>query len=245
MGSSPLTRGAPRTGLSTSAGKGLIPAHAGSTLHVECPVAVGGAHPRSRGEHGGVFVGAAFLSGSSPLTRGALPRCFHQLCRKRLIPAHAGSTSFVGDTPEGWRAHPRSRGEHLGGIHRVFGVKGSSPLTRGALSRLSGITKQRGLIPAHAGSTLFLLLRLFWSRAHPRSRGEHVNEVESLLNLGGSSPLTRGAPRWPGQVEGNQGLIPAHAGSTHTHGAASRAATVGSSPLTRGAQRSGRWHRRR
>ena len=53
--------------------------------------------------------------------------------------------------------------------------RGSSPLTRGALSL-------RG-----AGS--------FLSEAHPRSRGEHVIMAFIEGFKAGSSPLTRGAPR--------------------------------------------------
>ena len=91
---------------------------------------------------------------------------------------------------------------------------GSSPLTRGARSRRPFLRRRRGLIPAHAGSTVVVYATTKFSRAHPRSRGEHRVTHFSNGLVKGSSPLTRGAPNqgpcggWPSR------LIPAHAGST-------------------------------
>ena len=91
-GSSPLTRGKPPPPASPAATPGLIPAHAGKT-------SVGGldatrcrAHPRSRGENASFRRETAFVSGSSPLTRGKLPGKQGLHLRPRLIPAHAGKT---------------------------------------------------------------------------------------------------------------------------------------------------------
>ena len=49
-----------------------------------------------------------------------------------------------------------------------------------------------GLIPAHAGKTMFSMRMAMWLWAHPRSRGEnsHRNSMRSACI--GSSPLTRG-----------------------------------------------------
>ena len=73
-GSSPLTRGKRPASYHPPAIRGLIPAHAGKT-----PILTGSqrstkAHPRSRGENGGVGGGNAVVAGSSPLTRGKLVR---------------------------------------------------------------------------------------------------------------------------------------------------------------------------
>ena len=58
-----------------------------------------------------------------------------------------------------------------------------------------------------------LSLRRF-SRAHPRSRGEHNRIVLTVSRMSGSSPLARGAqPDCAHRIE-NVGLIPARAGST-------------------------------
>ena len=52
-GSSPLTRGAPWTDESVGEKRGLIPAHAGSTILSKACIISPPAHPRSRGEHAG------------------------------------------------------------------------------------------------------------------------------------------------------------------------------------------------
>ena len=71
-----------------------------------------------------------------------------------------------------------------------------------------------GLIPAHAGSTLYHLPASGKQRAHPRSRGEHLSVCRARRCLLGSSPLTRGAHSTFTDTLVGYGLIPAHAGST-------------------------------
>ena len=69
-GSSPLTRGKHPFDAGVGFGCGLIPAHAGKTLHgVVCFFACA-AHPRSRGENHRVGDLRRVGQGSSPLTRG-------------------------------------------------------------------------------------------------------------------------------------------------------------------------------
>ena len=51
LGSSPLTRGAPRLARWYLDHARLIPAHAGSTCSISSAITSAGAHPRSRGEH--------------------------------------------------------------------------------------------------------------------------------------------------------------------------------------------------
>ena len=55
-------------------GRGLIPAHAGKTSMIGSVRDTLGAHPRSRGENQGVGCQLGEVQGSSPLTRGKLPR---------------------------------------------------------------------------------------------------------------------------------------------------------------------------
>ena len=71
-----------------------------------------------------------------------------------------------------------------------------------------------GLIPAHAGSTEIMRRSDPEARAHPRSRGEHAWYNGRKVYTSGSSPLTRGARPSMGVNLVNNGLIPAHAGST-------------------------------
>ena len=213
-GSSPLTRGAQHHHQAQTNVAQLIPAHAGSTATSKTARTSARAHPRSRGEH--VLAGGdvELDGGSSPLTRGALKVECAALCGAGLIPAHAGSTLDPRCPPFGVGAHPRSRGEHtLGSMTKALG-EGSSPLTRGARSSPRWQSPTRGLIPAHAGSTTRKPLgRPAWT-AHPRSRGEHLQDSLPIVRRLGSSPLTRGAQTPLCKPYPAQRLIPAHAGST-------------------------------
>ena len=134
-------------------GAGLIPAHAGKTLPDSTRSTKGGAHPRSRGENRSRPTGRHPDRGSSPLTRGKPLAAVRWGGGHGLIPAHAGKTMQDTTYATVTRAHPRSRGENCK-LDSEFRVnEGSSPLTRGKLSRdfAPGVT--RGLIPAHAGKT--------------------------------------------------------------------------------------------
>ena len=116
-------------------------------------------------------------------------------------------------------------------------------------------TSLSGLIPAHAGSTILAGLMDKALRAHPRSRGEHAIVEGDDFSGAGSSPLTRGALGSTSRDEHQQGLIPAHAGSTavgvdecgvfgahprsrgeHLGSYDNEELLGGSSPLTRGAR---------
>ena len=152
-------------------------------------------------------------------------------------------------------AHPRSRGENASGIECDVLYFGSSPLTRGKHGGHEFRERICRLIPAHAGKTMILLSRRFWRRAHPRSRGENVDDARVFGEYNGSSPLTRGKRASSPTHETAAGLIPAHAGKTDPIGGMacsmrahprSRGENVremrfltpgeGSSPLTRGKQ---------
>mgnify|MGYP000860670119 CR=1 FL=1 len=93
-------------------------------------------------------------------------------------------------------------------------ASGSSPLTRGKLCGLSHSPVKRGLIPAHAGKTSLRNTSRAMYRAHPRSRGENRGVHFRSLTEGGSSPLTRGKPKFLNRRATALGLIPAHAGKT-------------------------------
>ena len=222
----------------------LIPAHAGKT-QVSCAgVRTGWAHPRSRGENTAPDKQVTPETGSSPLTRGKRVQWYRADRRRGLIPAHAGKT---GRTPAGTRttwAHPRSRGENA--VLRGWGdvAEGSSPLTRGKLSRGQHTQPVRGLIPAHAGKTSASGTGMGGPRAHPRSRGENAVARNKVTNNIGSSPLTRGKRIIVFRFRFRLGLIPAHAGKTPgvAHGSTSGS---GSSPLTRGKRNHPRLHQAR
>ena len=149
-----------------------------------------------------------------------------------LIPAHAGKTQRPHRRHHPLSAHPRSRGENVGGRARECCAEGSSPLTRGKLP--FGFRRKPffRLIPAHAGKTLRGGASRCGRRAHPRSRGE--NDVHGAVGegVGGSSPLTRGKRGGGGQATPNGRLIPAHAGKTPPDNTS--APHLGAHPRSRG-----------
>ena len=254
-GSSPLTRGKlhRRGGLKGLAG--LIPAHAGKTHEVAEADKARWAHPRSRGENVDDLGFGFGCRGSSPLTRGKHVHRARAVLAHGLIPAHAGKT--VGRSGQRFRhwAHPRSRGENAGNRRVRAVVGGSSPLTRGKHVITQATSEQTGLIPAHAGKTVYSLHMVLPFGAHPRSRGENSHTPEIVEAIPGSSPLTRGKHHGRARRDLRRGLIPAHAGKTassKSHRPQTRAhprsrgenlstiplrlASMGSSPLTRGKQ---------
>ncbi len=153
------------------------------------------------------------------------------------------------------RDHPRFRGEHDGfrGVKAI--TDGSSPLSRGALGGFGGGHGVLRIIPAFAGSTTPGGDRWLVKQDHPRFRGEHDPLTTTSGNRLGSSPLSRGAPRFRVSLAVCGGIIPAFAGSTSGCSAVCWAVTDhprfrgehlawrveqrgarGSSPLSRGAR---------
>ena len=213
-GSSPLTRGKPAVDGDEGVSRGLIPAHAGKTSQSCSRAARRGAHPRSRGENFCSSIAAACAAGSSPLTRGKQLRVVREPDDDGLIPAHAGKTPHGPTSGRYSGAHPRSRGENPGDAHPDKHTRGSSPLTRGKRVAARVGPADMGLIPAHAGKTVWSTCPSRLSRAHPRSRGENTSVRPLVCRNSGSSPLTRGKPGRPHCLVACRGLIPAHAGKT-------------------------------
>ena len=252
-GSSPLTRGKPLGTIRRHNRHRLIPAHAGKTSQMFFPPTVIRAHPRSRGENSLCPKPQDSPSGSSPLTRGKPYDGIQEHCRIRLIPAHAGKTAYNTPPSHHARAHPRSRGENIGGFIKTSDSSGSSPLTRGKHRRDGDRLRLRRLIPAHAGKTWRQVRHRDRDGAHPRSRGENRDLVTRKSTNDGSSPLTRGKHPTGRRLDMPSRLIPAHAGKTFCASALARdsaahprsrgengglsalaGAELGSSPLTRG-----------
>ena len=93
---------------------------------------------------------------------------------------------------------------------------GSSPLTRGKQSMMRFTVRTLRLIPAHAGKTFHPRASPPPGSAHPRSRGENVEDAQAGDLVCGSSPLTRGKQGRPMPDNMEDRLIPAHAGKTAT-----------------------------
>ena len=73
-----------------------------------------------------------------------------------------------------------------------------------------------GLIPAHAGKTIYRDFHYLGRWAHPRACGENSQPVEGIQCLPGSSPRMRGKRKSHASTGPPGGLIPAHAGKTHS-----------------------------
>ena len=151
--------------------------------------------------------------------------------------------------------HPRSRGEHRGGVQAPAHADGSSPLARGTLGPRCQRARPVRFIPARAGNTQRLARRPRHGPVHPRSRGEHRRWVVSSSRPSGSSPLARGTPYTVARTNLVLRFIPARAGNTpmgrgwpapstvHPRSRGEHAVTphdrekrTGSSPLARGTQ---------
>ena len=252
-GSSPLARG-PRRGHSVRARRvGLIPARAGTTCWCVGWLSEGGAHPRSRGDHHELVTVNNTCRGSSPLARGPHVLFIAVPLWVGLIPARAGTTALCCAQGPDYRAHPRSRGDHVTYPAACAFPGGSSPLARGPLGTVTPTDPTSGLIPARAGTTLKAISRRNPTRAHPRSRGDHSPALKIASLPAGSSPLARGPRIKPIFMRWRRGLIPARAGTTeawfavdsderahprsrgdHARSCFCTARTLGSSPLARG-----------
>ena len=192
----------------------IIPAHAGSTPRVTRARTASGDHPRACGEHANGIWHRKRVQGSSPRMRGA--RLSHEKSPlgSRIIPAHAGSTVCHVPLQSTVWDHPRACGEHATGAIAAVDNAGSSPRMRGApLARVEA-RHEKGIIPAHAGSTPGPERPWLPFRDHPRACGEHDDLTVPSVYVEGSSPRMRGAPRDAADAEAHLGIIPAHAGST-------------------------------
>ena len=197
-------------------------------------------------------------SGSSPHTRGLLPRVRRGGHGCRIIPAHAGFTGHAHHPPIMYEDHPRTRGVYHLWPRGGFVSGGSSPHTRGLHPLGDPRRLMQRIIPAHAGFTGHAHHPPIMYEDHPRTRGVYHLWPRGGFVSGGSSPHTRGlldaVP--DGVLQG--GIIPAHAGFTdggrgvgcprpdhpRTRGVYSRsirswASRRGSSPHTRGLRRPG------
>ena len=73
-----------------------------------------------------------------------------------IIPAHAGNTYILSLPMLRYRDHPRACGEHNALLLTLKTAMGSSPRMRGTLERIHGRCRLRGIIPAHAGNTVYV-----------------------------------------------------------------------------------------
>ncbi len=151
-------------------------------------------HPRGCGEHCNMLRCLFRIRGSSPRMRGALMARLVLICMAGIIPADAGSTVRIHRWRKNRRDHPRGCGEHRYGMLRDKLTMGSSPRMRGALTMRDGMSYLERIIPADAGSTIFIRFSTSETQDHPRGCGEHLSISTNAVPMLGSSPRMRGAP---------------------------------------------------
>ena len=214
VGSSPLSRGIPRSGIAFANCAGIIPALAGNTRTLLGRPGRRWDHPRSRGEYPLTRSHAALNAGSSPLSRGIRDSGLPAPCHARIIPALAGNTDRRGRELLLQQDHPRSRGEYVFHPSWMNIYHGSSPLSRGIPARCWRRMAPTRIIPALAGNTPRAAARLSKRKDHPRSRGEYPEAAHRARRSPGSSPLSRGIRVVQSGIPIQHGIIPALAGNT-------------------------------
>ena len=153
-------------------------------------------------------------AGSSPHVRGARGLLLPRGIVLGIIPACAGSTSYLAAIFHLPRDHPRMCGEHRNIIACICVSLGSSPHVRGAQKHCRHRRGVPGIIPACAGSTWFSGIPGRIKGDHPRMCGEHTPYKREEYPTAGSSPHVRGARAVWNMRTKLTGIIPACAGST-------------------------------
>ena len=252
-GSSPRMRGTRRAHRVYGHCGRIIPAHAGNTNFPQFSIVNDRDHPRACGEHRPPLGPPGIGLGSSPRMRGTPAGDQSPSPPSGIIPAHAGNTSTRSLPRSLPRDHPRACGEHIAFCGEQVIDLGSSPRMRGTLVQVIERAVGAGIIPAHAGNTLWCAWPRCTGRDHPRACGEHRTRARRHRGTGGSSPRMRGTHDAPRATCLTTGIIPAHAGNTlrlvtdttdirdhpracgeHPSQALSLSCTVGSSPRMRG-----------
>ena len=149
-------------------------------------------HPRVCGEHARAYSIRAKKLGSSPRMRGTPIGALSACGSGGIIPAYAGNTRRQGSACRNNWDHPRVCGEHHHRINLCSFCLGSSPRMRGTHPAHRTKERRRGIIPAYAGNTAPLILRLPLIRDHPRVCGEHFSTPRLSFRREGSSPRMRG-----------------------------------------------------
>ena len=194
----------------------IIPAHAGQTIAPRYQQTMCPDHPRACGANRQKKLPTPRQNGSSPRMRGKLRTRRLSGPSPRIIPAHAGQTSWVGMNISSLPDHPRACGANLSMGLPESSVTGSSPRMRGKRQRLPQPRCQRRIIPAHAGQTRALGSSPSFRADHPRACGANKRWARGVPSLRGSSPRMRGKPDLIGAGGPRGRIIPAHAGQTPT-----------------------------
>ena len=180
-----------------------------------------------------------FFTGSSPRTRGTAVLVRSLDGRPRFIPAHAGNRAPPGAVRAARAVHPRARGEQSAAASKGSVTIGSSPRTRGTVTRNPMTGRRPRFIPAHAGNSRCRIRPAGALPVHPRARGEQAVLLAMAADRPGSSPRTRGTVAMEHGKLVEERFIPAHAGNRRSTTHLRKTPPV--HPRARGEQR---WRRR-
>ena len=213
IGSSPHTRGTPPGLQSSHPVWRFIPAYAGNASVVGPGCTPEPVHPRIRGERSRASRSSITRRGSSPHTRGTLPRAGSQVLRQRFIPAYAGNAASAQIPVTDVAVHPRIRGERTWAMYAFRALAGSSPHTRGTHVGHRLLRCHQRFIPAYAGNASTETISSRVATVHPRIRGERWHTSHWGFGAAGSSPHTRGTRCRRPCARGQYRFIPAYAGN--------------------------------
>ena len=134
----------------------------------------------------------------------------------RITPAYAGKSRPPVPMGVFIRDHPRIRGEKSLQSTPQCLESGSPPHTRG--KALGGVLdiERRGITPAYAGKSLFVIYYKRGGEDHPRIRGEKRTEYKHEILKRGSPPHTRGKVPATAMDLNELGITPAYAGKSRT-----------------------------
>ena len=146
--------------------------------------------------------------------RGSQKTSIRSEAQGGIIPAHAGLTAVWRQAHQELWDHPRACGAHSAAAPSCVPSGGSSPRMRGSPAQCLRVKGLGGIIPAHAGLTLFMLEAFRVAGDHPRACGAHTGKKIMNSKYTGSSPRMRGSRECPAYPCVVDGIIPAHAGLT-------------------------------
>ena len=152
--------------------------------------------------------------GSPPHTRGKEVKCDFHFSVLGITPAHAGKRQLPASRRQGWRDHPRTRGEKQRNLDSIVTSTGSPPHTRGKDHPKFFQGQRTGITPAHAGKSHRPDHSRLPSWDHPRTRGEKSSFNHTSPVLKGSPPHTRGKVPVALGLYPAPGITPAHAGKS-------------------------------
>ena len=173
-------------------------------------------HPRVCGEKSWSPGILSTTMGSPPRMRGKeLFKLQGGDCRG-ITPAYAGkSLSITKRNLINWD-HPRVCGEKRTLPAAVVVQLGSPPRMRGKVPGHGFLRGDRGITPAYAGKSSYLLDYYGKSKDHPRVCGEKTTEPFADVASWGSPPRMRGKAFSEPNIWSLHGITPAYAGKSRT-----------------------------